>query len=470
MKKMIALLLAIAAVLSLCACGGGSGEAQPQKAAGLQVGYAREKIMPEASVPMAGYTDSSSRMSTGYVDYLYATCIAFTEGEETVLMFSQDLFKTDENWTAEVRERIAAETGVPGDRVMICSTHNHAGPDISSNHSSITGYKMVYMDALTAAAKAALADRAAATLYSAETQTEKLNFPRHYILSDGSYGGDNFGDFTKNSITGYANDGDPEMLLVKVDREGEKKDILLMNWQAYACKFGTANETNLSADFIAPARDTIEAETGMLFAYFNGAAGDIKPASKITEDNGKENVKEYGNKLAGYAIAALETMKPVAGNGVKVATVEFEYAVNHDDEDKLSQAKEVVQVWQNQSMEAAGVLAKEYGFRSAFHAQQVTQRVTRPQSRTMELSAVYAGGIAFVAAPYEMFSATGLEIKEKSPFGVTMICSCANEYQGNFATAEAYDYGSYESDINFYAKGCAEAAAEKFLEMLNTMQ
>lgn len=470
MKKLITVILALATVLSLCACAGGSGETEPVQPEGLQVGYAREKIMPEASVPMAGYTDSSSRMSTGFVDYLYATCIAMTEGGETVLMFTQDLFKSDESWVTQVRERITAELGIPGDRVMVCATHNHAGPDISSSHSAIAAYKTLYVDALVAAAKAALEDRAAATLSSTSTKTEKLNYPRHYTLSDGSYGGDNFGDFTNNSITGYANEGDPEMLLVKIDREGEKQDILLMNWQVYACKFGTSSETNLSADFVAPTRDTIEKETGMLFAYFNGAAGDIKPASKITADNGNEDVKEYGKKLAQYAIDALDSLQPITGSGIKTSRVELEYAANHEDEHMLPQAKEVVQMWQEQTLDAAKNLAAQYGFRSVYHAQQVTQRVSRPQSRTMELDAVYVAGMAFVAAPFEMFSQSGLYIKENSPFATTLICSCANAYHGNFATAEAYDYGSYESDINYYAKGCAEAAADKFLEMLKGMQ
>ena len=100
----------------------------------------------------------------------------------------------------------------------------------------------------------------------------------------------------------------------------------------------------------------------------------------------------------------------------------------------------------------------------------MTQRVTRTQTGTMELNVVCVGGMAFVAAPYEMFHESGIYIRQNSPFATTVICSCANEYQGNFATETAYDYGSYESDINPYAKGCAEAAADKLVEMLKSLQ
>lgn len=471
MKKQIAIFLALAVILSLCACGGG-GEAAGggETAQGLQVGFGRKVIMPEESVPMAGYTDSSQRMSAGYRDYLYATCIAFTEGEETVLMITQDLFKSDENWTAQVREKINADTGIPAERIMICATRNHAGPDISSSLPSITNYKSLYIDALAAAAKEALEDRAAATLSTVTTQTEKLNFPRHYTLSDGSYGGDNFGDFTTNAITGYANAGDPDMMLVKADREGQKQDVLIVNWQVYPCKLGVASDTNLSADFIGLVRTQVEKETGMLCAYFTGAAGDLKPESKILEDKLNASDEEYSQAIARCAIDALPGLTPVEGQGVASAQVNFEYAMNHEDAHLLAQAKEVVTTWNTEGLDAAKTLAAQQGFRSVYHAQQVTLRASRPEKGTMELNVIKVGGIAFVAAPFEMFSQSGIAIRQASPFAATVICECANEYQGNFATQEAYDYHSYESDINPFAKGCAEAVAEQFIQMLKSLQ
>ena len=471
MKKLLSIMLIIAMVLGLSACGGEAAPAESTAPAeGLLVGYGRKEIMPKDSVPLAGYSDSSRRMSSGYLGYLYVTCIAFSEGDQTVLMFSQDLFKCDAQWTAEVRQKITAETGVPGDRIMLCATRNHSGPDISSNSNAIAAFKTLYTDAVVEAAKEALADQAAAVLYSTVTQTESLNFPRHYTLSDGSYGGDNFGDFTGKSITGYANQGDPDMLLVKADREGDKKDVLIMNWQVYPCVMASGTNTNLSADFIGKVRDELEKQTGMRFAYFTGAAGDLKPVSKITSDNVYFSGDEYGKALSKCAAEALGNMTKVEGSGIRTAQVSFEYSINHEDEDKLSQAREVVRAYEDQGLEVANNKAAQYGFRSYYHAQQVTQRVTRSQTGTMELNVLSVGGLAIVVAPYEMFHESGIYIRQNSPFDTTVICSCANEYQGNFATEAAYDYGSFESDINPYARGCAEAAADKLLEMLKGLQ
>lgn len=474
MKKWIAMLCALCLALGLGACNKAAPEeaaasadtAAPQvQAAGLQVGFGKVSLMPESPVPMAGYTDTTSRMSTGFRDVLYATCLAFTEGEQTVLVFSQDLFKAEESWVNEARANIARETGVPENQIVVCATHNHAGPDTSSGHSSLQPYRVLYQKAMVEAAKAALNDRAPATLYSADTKTENLNFPRHYRLSDGSYGGDVFGDFTKNSILGYEGEGDPTMLLVKADREGEKQDILIVNWQVYPCVLGVSADTNLSADFIGLMRGKIEQETGMLCAYFNGAAGNLKPQSRIAEDKHKLEDTAYSEAVAQVAIDALPSLQKLEGKGVSISTSKFTYEVNHEDEDKITEAREVVELAKS-SEDAAGVRAKELGLLSVFHARQIVNRVTRPQTAAMELDAVKVGGMAFVTAPYEMFCESGIYIRENSPFAATVICSCANAYYGNFATEKAYEYQSYESYTNYFAKGCAEAAAQELVSLL----
>ncbi len=469
MKRWIALFLCLCLTMSLCACGGEEQSGKEGKD-GLQVGFGRAQITPENSVPMAGYTDTSSRMSTGFRDYLYATCLAFTEGDNTVLIFSQDLFKTEGTWAEQVRAMIAQQTGIPAEKILICATHNHAGPDTSSGHSAIAAYKTLYMERLTQAAKAALEDRAPATLYSTATQTEKLNFPRHYKLSDGSYGGDVFGDFESNTILGYADEGDPTMLLVKADREGDKQDILIMNYQVYPCVLGVSGDTNLSSDFIGLARNKIEQETGMLCAYFSGAGGNVKPQSRLPEDKHTLSDEQYSAAVAQCAIDALPSLSKLEGSGVDFRQSKFSYAVNHDDAHLLVQAREVVELSKTAGAAAAGVRAKELGLLSAYHAQQIVSRQSRPETAAMELDAVKVGGLAFVTAPYEMFSQSGKFIRQESPFGATVVCSCANGYFGNFATTEAYEYNSYESYMNYFAKGCAEAAAEEFVRLLKDMQ
>ena len=454
-------------LLSLCACGGSAPE-EPE-APVLKVGYARVDITPQSSVPMGGYGQSSKRMSEGVAYPLYATCVAFTYGEEKLLLYTQDLINS--YWTGTVRPFIQNATGVPFDRIMICATHTHHTPDQGSKESSIKTWQSLYCTAMVKAAVEALEDCAPATLYGGKTETQGLNFVRHYLLSDGTYGGDNFGDFNANTIVGHATEGDPQMIVLKADREGDKKDIAIVNWQAHPCKTeGGSKNRMLSPDFIAPFRTYFEQETGMHFAYFTGAAGNQNTSTRIQSENNFLDFWGLGKALSDCAREAFKNAKKLEGTGIRSVCEAHEFAVNHSGEEKVAQALEVVALWNATSTTEANVLAREYGFTSVYEASAIRSRPNRPKTDTYELNAIYIGGMAFVTAPYEMFTNPALYVKANSPFETTMVFSCANGSRGYFPTQEAYDYRSYEGTTCYFARGCAEDSAEAMLALLNSLK
>ncbi len=470
MKKLITMVLVLALTLSLCACQG-SGSEGGGKMEGLTAGYARASILPEGPVPMGGYGNSANRISNGYLDIPYVTCLALSENGETVLMFSQDLLRSTTAWTQTAREFIFQETGVPADHIMVAATHTHSSADISSKDSRIAAYNELYTNAMVTAAKEAIADLAPATMYSKKVMTDGMTFVRHFELSDGSYGGANFGDFVNNTIVGYATDCDEEMILVKFDRGEEKKDIMLMNFQAHPCFTGSTTSTKISADFIAPIRDVFENETGMHFIYFTGSAGNQNANTRIPEDDHDMDNVQYGTALAQYAIDALPDMEKIEGIGTKTAQLKYRYPCYRPNMDKLIQAKEAADLYDKTGdLKSANALAKSYGFSSVFECRGVVFGTWRPEQDVMELNALYVAGLAFITAPYEMFSDTAMYIKENSPFDTTVICSCATDMVSYFPTKEAYDYGCYESFTAHYARGCAEDSADQLVNMLKSFQ
>ena len=469
LKRIVSAILCLLFAFPIFGCGTQSPQ-QQQEAPVLQAGFAREDITPQLSVPMGGYGNSNLRMSEGVDSNLYATCIAFTQGEEKVLFFTLDLLNTE--WSKNVRTTISNATGIPADRIIISATHTHYAPDLVSTEPSIATYTSYLFAAMLRAAEGALKDCAPATLYSGKVDTQGLNFVRHFKLSDGSYGGSNFGDFVNNTITGYAGHGDPQMVALKIQREGDKKDIAMINWQAHPCKsIGGFENRRISSDFIAPMRQTFEGISGMHFAYFTGAAGDQNVTTKITADDNQLSLEELGQALARDAYNAVKDAVKLESAGIRTATETRIYPVNHDKEDRMVQALEVVELWKRTADSTqANALARQHGFSSLYEADAVRKRPKWPQSDKFEINAIYVGGMAFVTAPYEMFSASALHIKSNSPFENTMILSCTNGAHGYFATKEAYDYGSYESATSYFAKGCAEDAADGLLALLNTLK
>ena len=86
MKKLISLLRSCVIALGLTACGAGSSAPEttaPQEAT-FMAGFGRADITPGDGVGMGGYSDNETRLTKGTLDPLYVTCIAVTEGEETI--------------------------------------------------------------------------------------------------------------------------------------------------------------------------------------------------------------------------------------------------------------------------------------------------------------------------------------------------------------------------------------------------
>lgn len=467
MKKYLCLILS-AMLLLLTGCGSQQKTEETQMKKTFQVGFGRTDITPEDPVPLAGYGNTSKRISENTMDYLYATCIAITdESGETVLLYSQDLVNSSQ--TETVRTAVSMATDVPKDHIMVAATHTHSAPDQSSKHENINYWRLKYMDAMVAAAKEALADRSAAELYMGQAQTERLNFIRHYLLSDGSYGGSNFGDFKNNTITDHATANDPQLQVLKITREG-KKDIVMVNYQSHPLMTGGLTKPDISADFVGSTRAYLEEKTQDLFVYFTGAAGNHNPTSRITSENRTTDHKEYGQLLGDYILSAQENMTKLETGALEITQQMVRCKINHDMEDKLEEAKEVTALYTATDRDTGNVLARELGFSSVYHAGAVIRRAGLEQSRLVELNAISIGDFSFIAAPYEMFANHGVYIKEHTPFPMTFVISCCNGAQGYIPSTEAYDYGCYESHTGNFTRETGDELAQEFVSMLKQLQ
>lgn len=113
-------------------------------------------------------------------DGLFATCIAVTDEKgNTVLMYGVDLLAAFDVIAPDVRMALLeefADEGISADRIIINGSHTHTGPGMNLNYESIyetkfeftpdyLAYKEWLIFQLIKAARVALADRAAATMY-----------------------------------------------------------------------------------------------------------------------------------------------------------------------------------------------------------------------------------------------------------------------------------------------------------------
>lgn len=463
MKRIVTGFFALLMVLALCACGvkAEEGPTVPAKmGAGLNAGYHKIDITPEYEVGLGGYSDAETRRSQGVVDRLYATCVALTYEKNTVLLYTVDTCAINQSLAEYFRVLIMANTGVPEENIFLGATHCHSAPSIGGQ------YKEDLMQWLVEAGRRAMVDRSPAKLLAATPEIEGMNFVRHYEMEDGTYAGSNFGDFSKK-IIGHATQSDSHGVLLKLDREEGRKDILLVNWQAHPDSAGDIGYTSIAASWIGPLRDELEKRSGMQVAYFTGASGNQNISSRIWYENNHLSWKRYGKKMGKLLYKALPQLQEMETDEIRTSQLMCKVEIDHTWDHMLDQANEVYELWKTQGKKAGDALGKTYGFTSSYQARAIRSRAAMGATAQLELNVLSIGDVAFTTGTYEMFSDAGLYVKANSPFPVTFLITGNSGY---IPSKEAYEYRSYESDTGMYAPGTAEKLAEEYVKMLKDIR
>lgn len=478
MKKVLSLVLLFALLLSLFACGkpeqngtaadkGNGKETTAAQSEGdkgssaFSIGFAKENISPQENVPLSGSANRGT--SSGMLDYLFATCMAISDADgNTALIFGMDIqnaYSPTPGW----RTAVSRATNIPEDRIMLCFTHTHSAPNTGSDDPAIARYNSYVSQKMVKAAKAAVEDLSPAQASVASIKTENMNFVRRYIMNDGSLCGDNWG----SSASGYKcheTEVDNELQIIRFTRESGK-DVIMANFQTHSNY--TISQTAVSSDVAGAFRDALEKESGVNVIYLNGASGNINPKSRIAEENVVNSHKEWGQKMAEYAMKAMENLEPVAVSELKSQQVVIDVPVNHAFDHLYDQAAAINDYFKSTGDRGtADKMCADAGISSVYHADSIVANAKRGQTMTMELNVYSIGDIAFTFAPVEMFDTNGMFIKANSPFNMTFICGYANYCQGYLPSKLAYENIGYEVATSCWAEGGAETVADQLLTML----
>lgn len=469
MKKIISFVLLLTVALSLAACGSTGQEATEAATKVFMAGYARVDITPrDPGVNMRGFGDEKTRLSEGHISRIYADALAVRDEEgNTAVLMSLDSCNLGGAAFPSVLAEVSDATGLPEAFLAISCIHQHSTPDPGSHR----GYLDMLKKKAVEAANAAIADLAPATMEMATVQTEKLNFVRHYIMNDGTYAGDNFGD-KSSGYKEHVSQADNSLQLIKFKRDGEKKDVLLTNFQGHPHMGSMKYYNEIHSDTVGVYRDTVTDILGCEVIYFSGAGGNVKMTSMIEGEQLTDDFKEHGKMLARYAVAAEGTYAPLATGAVRATQSTFTATVDHTEDGLVGICQQIYDEYQlSGNKTKAMALAEGLNISSYYHASAILSKAKMGDSEDIVgLGAIGIGELGIAVVPYEMFDMTGKHIKENSPFAMTVVCTLANGSHGYFPNDSTFDYGGYEADTSRYIRGTAEQLADRFLEMLRGLK
>ena len=245
-----------------------------------------------------------------------------------------------------------------------------------------------------------------------------------------------------------------------------------MNWQTHPDMMGGGPTKFVSADYVGAVRSYLEISLDCHFAYFQGGCGDLIPnCPQFKEKWPVLKSDRYGKRLGDQAISLLDKLTEVAPGPVDCRMRKVFCPVDHSEDHLLEIAQKV---WRKYNVEGdakgSDAMAQEVGFRNRYTARGIVMRAEEQESYTLEVDAVRIGGLGFATAPYEMFCANGMWVKENSPYDVTFVLTSANGDYAYIASELAYTYPCYEVESRMFPKGMAEVLASNMVEMLKEME
>lgn len=266
----------------------------------LMAGFAREAITPPVGVHMMGYADRTTP-AVGVRDELYASAVAISDGGPPVVILALDLTFLDRDEVAELKGRIQ---GVAPERVLINTSHTHAGPMVV-RRPGLT-YEASYVEAMLAqsarAAAAAARDLAPATL-SVGSAPVDIGLNRRERIADGRI------------ILGVNLEG-PRLAEATVWRleRASADDIVLFTIPVHGTTLGPEN-LMISAEWMGAAVRDVEAHApGVRAIFLLGCAGDQNP---YREQRSFEQVDAHGRAAAAAVRAAMAAARRIEGTPLR---------------------------------------------------------------------------------------------------------------------------------------------------------
>lgn len=378
----------------------------------------------------------------GVHDELCARTLVIENDGTAVAFVSIDVLAVSSEFADRVRDRIRRTTGIEKSAVMIASTHTHAGPvTIRTFFNPDGSLDQAYMD------------RLADAIEDSAVMAWEGRFPARVGVGSGRIDG-----IGVNRRTPDKKPIDDEIGIIRVDDADGNLRGALIN---YACHPTVLGSNNLLAtgDFPYFTVDKIEREIGDGFAMFvNGTQGNISMGHSselsaigvITPGRTFEHAEELGERLAGAALEAMDSIE-TKGSVAIVAAVSVARFPVKDLPDLQTSAqllkeadRELSEIEANGSPSEQVMKAKSkrlYASITDYYARDTAHLADG--HLPVELQAIRIDDAMFLAVPAEIFVEIGLSIKQRSK-QKTFIVGIANGYIGYFPTAEAFPVGGYE--------------------------
>lgn len=421
-------------------------------------------ITPET--PLKGYYGTEFYRGDEDSDVL-AHSVVFSDGARTAAVVSVDVTAIDRDFVLGIREECERKTGIPGRDIFIGATHAHSAPHAAPMFLEGVQPDPVYLDYLRRKLVHSVVEAhrrmVPATIRGGTGQTRGVVFNRRLLRPDGSAflviapldAGNPLYD--PNSPPAGPVDEDVPYLLFE-DANGKPVGCIF----SFACHDHAAGTKYHHRDLGGRAGDVLRRRLGSDFAtpYLAGACGDVMWLDpKAGTKGGPKLAWWIGEQIASAILSDAERREREEIQRVRSASAVYDIS-----DRSAADSQYCDDLCRGDSPEELEFERRRYApERAAVEARGET-------SCAVEIGAISLGDFAISANPAELFTEFGLEIRERSPFAVTLVSELTNGYCGYVPTEDGFRQRGYETHRTVFTsrlvKDAGRRITEKSVEML----
>ena len=389
----------------------------------------------EERIYLGGYDGYLGRPAGGVHDDLFARALVLGDGETTIALIALDLVGMSNRHIARIRASVSRRLEMPEPAVLVACTHTHAGPDLQGLWGGVSpGYAAHVRHQAVRAALQAAADRREAALRVATSKVRgrtvnRRGWPR-----------------TDNVMT-----------VLQARDSHDDAVATLVNFAAHATVTQEAN-LDICRDFPGALVDSLESAVGGVALFVNADEGDANP----NVSGGFAEMQAYGEGLTESAARALkktvELEPPLSLSGryvdLPLANPRLRLPPGLVLQGLLAGVRGLAAVGALRLL--AGRYARQdrafvYAGLGLIAEHPVFVRRGKPYLRT-RLSRVRIGeGLDALAAPGEVLTRLGEELRARLAAPATMFLGLTNDTLGYFIPEDEYGSGrnnGYEETVS----------------------
>jgi neutral ceramidase len=274
-----------------------------------KVGLARAKITPDQPVFMAGYASRNKPYDRIEEDLFAKVLVLEDASGAKAALITTDLIGFPAEISEPMCRQVAERTGIARERIIVNSSHTHAGPTLSLDPSPRDGRALADTERTVAYTKS-LQDKIVKAAAEAAGNLQPARLSRgggvvHFVM--------NRREFTERGIILGVNPrglADRSVPILRIDGEDGQPLAVVFGAACHNTTL-TGNNYEISGDYAGHAQRLIEEKLpGVQAMFLMGCGGDANPYPRGTH----ELAKQHGGELAAEVLRILETkFTPVHG-------------------------------------------------------------------------------------------------------------------------------------------------------------